>query len=250
MNTPWYKRLFGKDIDPLANLPTAPADRTTPDYSTEEIPEAFADYKPAIAEADRQAFLENLRYLRIEYRDGVEYNVPAIRFLAGQKRADEQVNKLSRARTMLLAAIDAVRRWLDREKAARDQLAQSLDELAKWIDNELSTSSELRGATLKTTRERLIYVAGILRLSPDLDDNIARASKWCSNIADKAWIKCPDCPHYRFEHRRDGGCLAGGIAPEMEASMDACPCKGYGDADMILPKKLPFRTQQGRRRSR
>lgn len=229
----------------------------TPDEASaynnaEDVPEVFGDYRPSVAESRHRALIiDDLKEIGLTYQDGRLYNVPAIKFAAGQKRADRQVEKLNRVRTILLATLDAAERRRDSEVAARAALIRLIEERVDGWKNYLGGEWSATGLAVESAANHLI---GLLRRGPDPDANYERARKWCSNISSTAWQVCRICGHYLLDHKRAGGCcFPGGVTSEIEVTSEGvaviqCACTEAGEADFVLPSKEPKRPERTRRR--
>jgi len=205
------------------------------------------------AESDLRGLKESLEYLGLKYEPGTTYNEPAVRAEAGWKRADEQVSRLDRARTILIAAIDTVSLNMEREAGAREQLSRQVEIVVRKLT---SAATRLKMPGVAEELGEVVAPLYVMLAKPvDVDGDVPRARKWCINIRDKAWDRCPKCKHYLLDHLQMGGCQhPAAIAAEVFVDPTSgkpvydCDCKEMGCGDGPVPS--PTVKTYNRRRKR
>lgn len=197
-----------------------------------DVPETYVEYRGSIAQSRLQGLVEDLKELGMPYSPDEQYNEPAIRFHAGQVRADKQVQRLDRARAMLISAMDG---WLLR----------------------ITTFKVLAERPDPPTLDELLVLFG---QGPDPDGDYARVRRFASDTHGPGWKVCAGCGHFLLDHKQAGGCVTPGatsgetVARTFNAQpgapfVEPCGCEVAGYADVIVPTPLP-KTGRGGRRGR
>lgn len=241
-----------------------------------DIPEAFLDKRAGITEARRVALIEDLQTLGMKYDPELTYNAPAVHAAALHKAADQQVQRLERARAMLLSAMDGFERrfawWRDQapllaaeSEKQRERLwglceaeAQRRAEAADRLDADASDPGVvIRGvaAFLRQPVSGPNSLDDVVRVlvelaaqGPDPDGDYARVRALASNIQGPGWRSCGHCGHYLLDHQQSGACLvpcaaSGEVASHAAEGEGRCRCTSTpGLADVIVPTPLPKRT--------
>lgn len=249
-----------------------------------DLPEVFAEHRAAVTESRRLALEEWLAELGMKYDPDREYNIPAIQFNVGQRRADMQVQRLDRARQMLLSCMDGFERRTTAEKAQRDRLAAEIEMYrtadAARLANECSVRltiaanlerdhadvigvsalvAQLRQSIDRpaTVEDQETALCDLLRQGPDPDGDYARVRKWAENTHGKGWQPCPKaCGHFALDHLEAGGCIypsvvSGEVVGRTNNGTDdrpACGCGEKGVADIVRATPIPTAKPTGKRR--
>lgn len=212
-----------------------------------DVPSAWTDKRGSIAEARKVGLLEALAELGMTYDPDAEYNLAAIKFAVGQKRADAQVQKLERCRQMLLSCLDASERRMSVIGQSSAGLREAAGGTEGWCCPACKTPiNPAHGHPL------VEFLTNLLQQGIDPSGDYARVRKWATNTHGEGWVLCPaGCSHFLLDHGQTG-CLAPGVtSAEVLSAIDgACPCRHAGVAEVVVPVPVPKPPSRRRGRGR